>query len=183
VLLVDAREVVEATRGVAYYRAGPDVAPTDVVAYPPGLMLIGGDAAATEPQPVTVVAWSCGSGALRATTPPDCTGAPSLRMIVTYPDCWNGVDVIASDWSDDDRRHAVYSVGGECPDTHPVHIPQLQFAVDYPPIPAGQLGGLALSSGDIHSGHADFWNTWDQDKLTNEVAMCIHRDLVCNVSS
>jgi hypothetical protein len=32
-------------------------------------------------------------------------------------------------------------------------------------------------------GHADFWNTWDQRKLRQEVAECIRRDLVCHVSS
>ena len=70
-----------------------------------------------------------------------------------------------------------------CPESHPVHIPQLQFAIDYPPVPADQLDALTLSSGDIHSAHADFWNTWDQQKLRHEIAECIRRDLVCNVSS
>ena len=56
-----------------------------------------------------------------------------------------------------------------CPTTYPVHIPQLQFAIDYPPVTADELDELTLSSGDIHSGHADFWNAWDQDKLDNEV--------------
>jgi hypothetical protein len=183
VLLLDAREPVEAIRAVAYYRAGPDVEPTSVEPYPPGMMLVAGDATAIEPQPLSVVAWSCGTGSLREVTPPDCTGAPSLRMIVTYPDCWNGVAITSTDWTDPATRHAVYSEGGSCPTSHPVHIPQLQFAVDYPPVPADQLADLALSSGDIHSGHADFWNTWQQEKLTNEIEVCIHRDLVCNVSS
>lgn len=174
---------VEALRSVAYYRAGPGVDPLAVTDYPPGLMLVAGDATSVDPQPVSVVSWSCGSGALRSETPPDCTGAPSLRMLVTYPDCWNGRDLAADDWSDPARRHAVYSAGGECPASHPVHIPQLQFAIDYPPLPATDLDSLALSSGDIHSGHADFWNTWQQSKLSNEIANCIRRDVVCNVSS
>jgi hypothetical protein len=59
--------------------------------------------------------------------------------------------------------------------------PRLQFAIDYPAV-AVDLDDLALSSGDIHSGHADFWNTWHQQKLGNEIAKCIHRELVCNVS-
>ena len=183
VLLAGGREPLTAIRSVAYYRAGPGVDPLDVVPYPPGLMLVAGDATAVEPQPLSVVAWSCGTGSERAVTPPDCTGAPSLRMIVTYPDCWNGADIVSADWSDPAARHAVYSEVGECPESYPVHIPQLQFAVDYPPVPAGELDALALSSGDILSGHADFWNTWDQAKLRNEVSKCIHRDLVCNVSS
>lgn len=175
-------EPVTASRAVAYYRAGSGVDPVDVVPYPPGLMLVAGDPAATEPQDVSVVAWSCGTGSQRSVLPPDCSGAPSLRMIVTHPDCWDGADLASTDWGDPAARHVVYSAGGECPESHPVPIPQLQFAVDYPPVPADRLADLALSSGDIHSGHADFWNTWDQDKLRREVAVCIHRDLVCNVS-
>lgn len=182
VLVLDAREPIEAIRAVAYYRAGPDVEPTAVEPYPPGMMLVAGDATAVEPQPLTVVAWSCGTGSVREAEPPDCTGAPSLRMIVTYPDCWNGTTITSTDWSEPGARHAVYSEAGTCPPSHPVHIPQLQLAVDYPPVAAADLDGLALSSGDIHSGHADFWNTWQQDKLTNEIEVCIHRDLVCNVS-
>jgi hypothetical protein len=91
-------------------------------------------------------------------------------MLITYPDCWNGTELAATDWHDPAKRHAVYSEGGACPASHPVHIPQLQFAIDYPPVPAGELDALTLSSGDIHSAHADFWNTWDQHKLRHEIA-------------
>ena len=182
VLLANGTTPIRAIRSVAYYRAGPGVAPEDVADYPPGLMLIGGDSTATSPQPLAVAAWSCGTGAVRSAVPLDCTGAASLRMIVTYPDCWNGRALRADDWHDPARRHAVYSEDGVCPDSHPVPIPQLQFAIDYPPVPADELAALTLSSGDIHSAHADFWNTWDQRKLRREVAECIRRDLVCNVS-
>ena len=180
--LIGASGPIEPIRSVAYYRAGPHVDPERVEPYPPGLMLVAGDSRAIEPQPVSVVAWSCGTGSVREATPPDCSRAPSLRMIVTYPDCWNGHDLAAGDWFDPAQRHAAYSAGGECPAAFPVHIPQLQFAIDYPPVPADELDGLALASGDIHSGHADFWNTWHQDKLTREVTQCIGRNLVCNVS-
>lgn len=39
-----------------------------------------------------------------------------------------------------------------------------------------------LASGDIITGHADFWNVWNQDKLEQEVALCLNRDLICGVS-
>jgi hypothetical protein len=169
-------------RSVAYYRAGIAVDPVSVVEYPPGLMLVGGDSTAENEQSTSVVAWSCGTGSVRAARPPDCTGAESLRFLVTYPDCWNGIDLTSADFSDPAERHAVYSSAGACPDTHPIHIPQLQFAIDYPPQPAATLDQLRLSSGDIITGHADFWNAWDQSKLQNEVAHCIRRDLVCNIS-
>ena len=63
--------------------------------------------------------------------------------------------------------------------SHPVAVPQLQVTIDYPPV---DPEGLSLASGSILSGHADFWNVWDQDKLEGEVADCLNRDLVCGVS-
>ena len=178
-VLVDANQVpIEPIRSVAYYRAGSDVSPTDVAPFPANLMLVGGNQHATEPQPLSVVAWSCGVGARREVSPPNCVGADSLRMSVVFPDCWDGRNLTSTDFSDPDSRHVVYSRGGACPDSHPVHVPQLQFAIDYTPV---DPVGLALSSGAVTTGHADFWNTWDQAELTNEVGSCIHRELPCGV--
>lgn len=179
--LIDANgDPIPPIRSVAYYRAGPDVEPTEVVPYPPGLMMVAGDHTAIDPQPLSLVAWTCGAGGTRTAEPVDCTGAASLRMLVTFPDCWNGVDA-RSPVVPEPNRHVAYSNEGECPPSHPVHVPQLQFAVDWPVPPSSD--GLALSSGDVHSGHADFWNAWDQVKLGREVTACIHRDLPCTVSS
>ena len=172
---------VEPIRSVAYYRAGVGVDPTLVKPYPFGLMLVAGDHTAVAPQPLSIVAWSCGTGSLRAATPPDCTGAPSLRMTVVYQDCWDG-EHLRSPIVPDPDLHVAYSSGGLCPPDTPVHIPQLQFSIDYPPPAAADLAALSLSSGSIYSGHADFWNAWDPDKLANEVAKCIGLDLVCGVS-
>jgi hypothetical protein len=180
--LVDADgDVVVPLGSVAYYRAGPDVDPSQVVPFPPGFMMVAGDHAAVEPQPLSVVGWSCSTGARRDIRPVDCEHAPSLRMTVTFPDCWNGADV-RSPIVPMPSRHVAYSAAGECPASHPVHIPQLQFAIDFPPQPAEDLAALALSSGDISSGHADFWNAWNQDKFDREVTQCIQRDLPCGVS-
>jgi hypothetical protein len=82
----------------------------------------------------------------------------------------------------DPDLHVSYSRDGTCPPSHPVPVPQLQLVVEYPPVPGPELDSLALASGNIHTGHADFWNAWDQQKLVNEVARCIRRDLVCGVS-
>jgi hypothetical protein len=181
-VLVDAeQQIVEPIQAVAYYRAGPDVDPTEVVAYPPGMMLVAGDHRAVEPQPLSVVSWSCFTGGERSVTPPDCGDAPSLRLTITFQDCWDG-EHTRSPIVPEPARHVVYSAGGQCPDTHPIHLLQLQLAIDFPVVAADQLAGLALSSGDILSGHADFWNTWDQDKLETEVTHCLHRNLPCRIS-
>lgn len=174
--LMNGREMLAPRGAVAYYRGGPDVDAASIEPYPAGLMMIAGDAAATEPQPLSVVSWSCGTGSVREPAPPACAAGLDLRLLVTFPDCWDGehLDVAGH------RRHVAYSAAGSCPPSHPVPIPQLQLAVDYRD--PGPEAELSLASGGIHSGHADFWNTWDQDVLAREVVNCLHRQVVCAVS-
>ena len=169
--------LIEPEKSVAYYRAGLDVEPTAVEPFPFGLQMIAGDASATSPQPTSVVAWSCGSGAMREELPPVCPPDRGLRMDVTFPDCWDGVHLDVPGH----RGHMHYSSGGACPESHPVHVPQLIFSVAYPV--SGDPTGLQLASGGLLTGHADFVNAWDQSRLTTEVELCLHRDVVCGVTS
>lgn len=175
--LLNDGQMVEPEKAVAYYRPGLGIDPTTVQPYPPGLMMIAGDASVVEAQPASIVAWSCGVGAEREVLPPTCSSESTLRMLITFPDCWNGVDLDAVGH----RDHVHYSNGGQCPASHPVPIPQLTLTVIYPDLP--HPGELTLASGSIYSGHADFFNSWDQSKLVTEVESCLHREVVCGVSS
>ena len=173
--LLDASgEVVEAIGMVAYHRPGNGVRPQDVVAYPPGFMMIAGDASATA-SGIRVATWSCSSGAGREIEPLQCPTDSSLRLEIVFPDCWDG-DRLTTFGA---GTHVAYSDDG-CPESHPVAIPQLQMSIDFPPVVPQ---GLRFSSGPLASAHADFWNTWDQDKLEREVSLCLNRDLVCGLSS
>lgn len=165
---------IESTGLTAYYRPGDGVSPADVVPYPPAFMVIAGDPTAEAPQGQDVIAWGCGSGAQREDRPPACSENSTLRLWITFPDCWDSSRLTAFG----SGAHVRYSDGG-CPESHPVALPQLLMAIDYPPVAPE---GLALSSGSIDSAHADFWNTWDQDKLEREVELCLNRDLVCGLS-
>lgn len=175
--LYDGDRRVPSVKSTAYYRAGLDVDPETVEPYPAGLAMIGGSAAATTTQPVEVVAWTCGTSGLRDRVPPSCAADRSLRVIITFPDCWNGTDLDSADH----KSHVAYSHAGRCPATHPVAIPQLQFSVEYDH--HGPTAGLRLASGPIFTGHADFVNVWDPVKLATEVKLCIHRDVVCGITS
>lgn len=178
-VLLDADlEPIEPLMATAYYRAAEGVDIADVVSYPAGFMAVAGDHTAIEPQPLSVVAWSCDTGSLRSSKPPDCTDGTSLRLMITFEDCWDG-EHLRSPIVSEPARHVAYSEAGECPTTHPVHIPQLQLAVAFPAVAPE---GLALSSGNILSGHADFWNGWQQDKLEREVSSCIVRNLPCRIT-
>jgi hypothetical protein len=167
----------EPIKSVAYYRPGTGVDAESVQPYPPGLQMVAGNPMAREAQSTSIVAWTCGTGIERASSPPNCPANRQLRLLVTFPDCWDGARVEA----DDHTGHVAYSSAGACPASHPVPIPQLQFTVEY--AVSGDPTGLELASGSIWSGHADFFNSWDQDKLTTEVTLCLHREVVCGVTS
>lgn len=178
--------VIEPLEMTAYYRPGPGIDPTTVEAYPASLMMVAGDSKSVSAQSTSVIAWGCGTGSRREAAPPDCRGATdlaqgavndgtSLRLWITFPDCWDGERLTTGGAA----GHVRYSAGGVCPGSHPVPIPQLQMAIDYPAV---DPTGLSLASGDIVTAHADFWNVWDQRKLEDEVRFCLNRDLVCGVS-
>ncbi|MGH9113421.1 MAG: DUF1996 domain-containing protein [Acidimicrobiales bacterium] len=175
--LLDHGEMVEPSSASAYYRPGVGVDPTTVEPYPFGLEMLGGDQTATAPQPLDVVAWSCGTGSARAAEPPTCPEGRPLRLLVAFPDCWDGEHLD----SDDHVSHTARSADGRCPESHPVPVPQLLLAISYPVIGTGH--DLALASGSVLTGHADFFNGWDEDKLRTEVASCIHRGVTCGVVS
>ena len=170
-------EMLAPVKSTAYYRPGIDVDPTTVQPFPKGLVMVAGNAGASKDQPTSIVAWSCGTGSEREVLPPTCGTGRNLRLLVTFPDCWNGTGLD----SDDHHAHVAYSSKGACPDGYPVPVPQMQFSVEYPV--SGSVAGLELASGGLTSGHADFMNGWDQDRLAREVRLCLHREVVCGITS
>ena len=170
-------DVLTPVKSTAYYRPGEGVPATSVQPFPVGLVMIGGNSGATGEQPLSIVAWGCGAGIEREVLPPECADGRDLRLMVTFPDCWDGTNVD----SNDHHAHVAYSSGATCPTGFPVPIPQLQFSVEYPV--SGSTAGLVLASGGLTTGHADFMNGWDQAKLTSEVELCLHREVVCGVAS
>lgn len=163
-------------KSTAYYRPGQGVEPSTVQPFPEGLVMIGGNSGATGEQPLSVVAgvWRRHRASGSA---PECARGRNLRLLVTFPDCWDGENLD----SDDHHAHVAYSSRGACPPGFPVAITQLQFSVEYPVW--GSTDGLLLASGAVTTGHADFMNGWDQAKLASEVQLCLHREVVCGVAS
>lgn len=165
------------TGSVAYYRPGPEVDPTRVRTYPPGLVMIAGDPASRGPQPLAVAAWRCGASPVLHADPPRCPRTAPLGVRIAFPDCWDGEHVD----SEDHRAHVARSDDGRCPDGHPVALPQLIFEIRYPV--TGSPNGLELASGGTHGVHADFINAWDPAALDREVRACLNRSKVCGVVS
>lgn len=95
-------------------------------------------------------------------------GTNPSNLIVKFPECWSGKRID----SPNHRRHMAFATGKGCPATHPVRVPALTEVFRYP---VSSVAGLHLSSGPFSTGHADFWNTWDQEALTALVARCLNR--------
>jgi hypothetical protein len=174
-------------------------------AFPAGLKVVAGNAHAFQPQSTNIVYWACAaSGTLRSaplTRPPrSCANVPIkprkgffkacatcpaqplppprshvklfLELHVNFPDCWDGKHLD----SPDHQSHMAYSRNYVCPASHPVKVPLIRLNVRYP-ITDGR--GVYLSSGGVLTGHADFFNAWNEKFLRQLVDTCFH-DRPCN---
>lgn len=175
--LYDHGEVVVPIEVNAYYRAAPGVDPKAVQTMPLGLSLITGDFTATTPQPGEATGWTCGSRTVLSDDPPTCESSSPLHLVLTFPDCWDGIHVD----SVDHHSHVRYSKGGRCPKGYEVHIPQITASIKFPIWGDGHE--LTLASGNIYSAHGDFFNAWDAAGLQREIDHCIHRNAVCDLAS
>ena len=162
---------------------------SDMRPFPPGLKMIAGDPHALSPQRTRIAYWACGGGAGLRSGPwrsvPRCPKMRTpfhgrdrneqtfLELHVNFPDCWDGRRLDAPDH----QSHMAHSTNYRCPASHPVKLPLIRLNVQYPTT-GGE--GVRLASGGMYSGHADFFNAWDQTVLTELVNECF-RDR-CNAA-
>jgi hypothetical protein len=165
-------QVVEPTRVSVYYR-NKGLPHASIQPFPAGLRVVAGDATATAPQPGGRVFWNCGPDDPTPNSPsaPTCAGK-TLKLHIQFPNCWDGVNLDSADH----KSHLAYSIRRACPESHPVPVPALQVNVSYP-IQGGP--GVSLATGGQYSGHADFFNAWDQDELSRLVSTRINAGIVC----
>ena len=172
-LLRDAAPVTPLAAKI-YYRAARGAAAAAIQPPPPGLRMVAGDSMATAPQPGHVTFWSCrGMIGQALETPPNCPSDAPLDLHVRFPDCWDGVNLDSADH----KSHMAYDRQGACPGDHPVPLPKLALIVHYPI--TGDPGGVSLASGGVYSGHADFFNAWDQPFLAARVENCLQALVRC----
>jgi uncharacterized protein DUF1996 len=147
--------------------------------FPAGLKMVAGNSHAVSPQLLDITWWDCGSKtdvAAQSTVPTCPSGRnSSLRLHVRFPNCWDGKHLD----SRDHKSHMAYSVGGACPARHPVAVPSLAIALRYPIMGDSSV---YLASGGQFSGHADFINAWNQDRLAFLVNDCLNAARHCGLS-
>jgi len=192
-LFRDGREVRPAKAQLYYVLRGRD----RMQAFPAGLRVVAGDQHAMRPQGKRITFWTCGGRAARtppSSAPPARCGAITgtglmggpdgkprvihwrtptwLELHVDFPDCWDGRHLDVADH----RSHMAYSSDYRCPASHPVKVPLIRLTIRYP---ISTSDGVALASGGVYSGHADFFNAWNQRALERLVDACFH-DRPCN---
>ena len=146
--------------------------------------MIGGDGHAASPEENPHVSWSCGQTKAVKTPkedlPYDCTPYAQHAFVdgivasIDFPSCWSGTGLTPDD--------VTYPVDGSCLEAFPRVIPKLSERVHYGIMnPLNADGSLAftLSSGPPHTLHADFWNTWQQERLDQLVANCLVARVHC----
>lgn len=165
-LLVDSQPVTPLGATI-YYRRSTLAAPH---VFPAGLKVVAGSSLAIGTQDTRIVFWNCGvaGGVPRSSLPPTCanTTNEALRLHVTFPSCWDGHNLDSLDH----KSHMAYPSRGVCPADHAVAVPAITLIYRYPTT-GGPL--TALASGSALTGHADFFNAWNQDELSRLVTTCL----------
>jgi hypothetical protein len=180
-LLLDGQFILPSEAAIYYTR----LTRAPVRPFPTGLEMVAGDGRAGTPQPERITFWDCGlikttfygpmirnQDLATAVTVPRCPAATRLQLHVTFPDCWDGKKLA----SIDHKRHMAYSRNGICPRRHPVAVPSISLIYQYPPLTDGTV---ALASGGMYSGHADFVNAWDERALTRLIDRCLNVGRAC----
>jgi len=170
-----------------YYKTGySGTDPHKVQNFPKGLRIVAGNPKSTTPESDQVVRFQCDNsgGASFDHIPTNAEGnaggcAPDtwLVMEVTFPQCWDGVNLD----SPDHASHMAYPIAPNgCPASHPVILPEITERALYT-VPAGGMpSGWRLSSDNYafnggnagYSAHADWMGGWDTTTFAKVVANC-----------
>jgi hypothetical protein len=164
---------VEVLEGTFYY-VSSHVSRRVLRLWPFGLRMIAGYSNENSP-PGGAARWSCrGTGLPSDRSIPLCPEGSELELLLNFPDCWDG----RRRDSRDHQSHMAYSVGGRCPESHPVPVPGLRYKLLY----ATRGGdGVELSVGEDEStlAHGDYFDAWSRPALRRRVADCLRPRIKC----
>jgi len=100
-----------------------------------------------------------------------------LEVSMAFPTCWDGVNID----SEDHMSHVSYDndggyFDGECPDSHPVKLPEIQFFFRILPYP----GGTHVFADGTNFYHADYFSGWDSAELQFVLDNCENESEAAN---
>lgn len=188
--------MVDTTNGIpqvpinmlVYYKTGyGGVKPADVKAVPTGLRFISGSAAGTPTSGTSASRYACIGGTdnigWQSSIPASCGNNTELMMEVSFPQCWDGVNLD----SPDHKSHMAETTGSGCPSTHPVAIPKIDYEIHY--AVTNTMAKWRLSSDNYastspggYSGHGDYWMGWDVDTMNKIKNNCLITSTDCHTN-
>ena len=176
--------------GEFYYKSGAAVDISQTQDIPAGLRMIAGNKNATSSADNPNVTWLCGNVTPSATIPDCPAGAREITLAISFPSCWDGVNLD----SPDHQSHMAYTVydgsRSRCPASHPVLIPKIDELFPFP-IRAGEdVRNWRLSSDTYStsirggaSAHADWMLGWDTATMHSIVVNCLRAGLDCGIGT
>ena len=116
------------------------------------------------------------------TIPATCPSGHFLHAVVSFPQCYRGTGLELTDTAYQDEKE-------NCPAGW-VHMPQIQYIVDYPPSPTGSYANWYLSSDRMPGQpvypngstlHGDWYGGWNKDVMNTWINSCIHPPRNCSL--
>lgn len=181
------------TSGIlVYYKTGyGGVKPAAVRAIPPGLRFISGNSAGTPSNPSGAGRFSCVGGntgvGWQTTIPANCNTWNSLIMEVSFPQCWDGVNLD----SPDHKSHMHEATGSGCPSSHPVPIPAIAYEIyyDLSKVKIANMKNWRLASDNYantspggYSSHGDYFWGWDVATFAKVINNCDNPSVDCHTN-
>ena len=194
---------------IVYYKAADDKNGAYIKAPPAGLRMIAGNA---KPSAIGEAegAYEC-HDSTQAMNPANwgilwkdktlkaCGGGVQyLRMIISFPQCWDGKNLD----SPDHKSHMAYACGdnckdatgkiapsaNSCPASHPVAIPSIAINADFYGLDPNAKYRLASDNYSTtyaggYSLHADWMNGWDEGTINRVVKNCLNNPRDCGGAS
>lgn len=163
---------INPTSAIVYYTTSAG-APNQQRAFPPDMKIVMGNAnATTAAQREGRIEWGCSDNTQIGKVIPANCASGHIQVRIPFPPCWNGVNTTGNAIA-----NLRYPASGACPSAFPIALPGMRFNVVYRV--GTTTGAITLSSGNVNSIHADFWNVWDQPTLESLVRECFHGQKNC----
>ena len=170
-----------------YYKSGDKrIKPSSIHPMPQGLRMIAGDPKNTSPSGPFWYNCKNGSNVMEI---PNCGVGVELYQNVSFPQCWDGVNLD----SPDHKSHMAYPIVNNaagtvlCPADHPVMLPQVTFRIIYTITEANAPTHWRLSSDTYdrklpagYSSHGDWFNGWKSDISDTWAKKCIDASVDCH---
>ncbi|HEX8632297.1 MAG TPA: DUF1996 domain-containing protein [Catenuloplanes sp.] len=163
---------IDPNGAIVYYTTSAG-APNKQISFPPDMRIIlGNPKATTAQQQQGAIEWGCSDNTQIGKTIPARCKSGFIQVRMRFPACWDG-KTVAGNAID----HLRYPSRGTCPKGFPHALPTMRLNTAYKVGPV--TGNITLSSGNVHSIHADFLNAWDQRTLDGLVKQCFHGQRNC----